>query len=154
MPTILETYQITKNSFDAGMQTAMPSPAQIWIWQEIIYRIEVLETCQMLAKTAPQSLDAQTLVSHYQMVDAFIQNLASERRYGMSVGDEAKKHRETANNNLLRIIHDYRARFGSFTPGGDTGCYRKTISNVIQTILPVWIQYRQTFIEIKKEAAS
>ena len=151
MPTILESYQAGKNSFDAGIQTAMPSPAQIWVQQETIYRIEVLETCLMFAKTAPQSVDAQTLVSHYQMVDAFIQNLTSERRYGTSAGEETKKQRETAYNNLLRVIQDYRARFGSFTPGGDTGCYRKTISNVIQTILPVWIQYRQTYIEITRE---
>jgi len=151
MPTILESYQAGKNSFDTGIQTAAPSPAQIWVQQETIYRIEVLETCQMFAKTAPQSVDAQILVSHYQMVDAYIQNLTSERRYGTSANDEIKKQRETAYNNLLRVIQDYRARFGSFTPGGDTGCYRKTISKVIQTILPVWIQYRQTYIEISRE---
>ena len=151
MPTILESYQAGKNNFDTGIQTAAPSPSQIWVQQETIYRIEVLETCQMFAKTAPQSVEAQILVSHYQMVDAYIQNLTSERRYGISANDEIKKQRETAYNNLLRVIQDYRARFGSFTPGGDTGCYRKTISKVIQTILPVWIQYRQTYIEISRE---
>jgi len=151
MPTILESYQAGKNSFDTGIQTVMPSPAQIWAQQETIYRIEVLETCQMFAKTAPQSVDAKTLVTHYQMVDAFIQNIASERRYGTNAGEEVKKQRDTAHNNLHRVIQDYRARFGSFTPGGDTGCYRKTISNVIQTILPVWIQYHQTYIEISRE---
>jgi len=151
MPTILESYQAGKYSFDAGIQAAMPAPAQIWVQQETIYRIEVLETCQMFAKTAPQSVDAQVLMPHYQMVDAYMQNLTLERRYGMSVNDVIKKQRETAYNNLLRVIQDYRARFGSFSPGGDTGCYRKTIANVIQTILPVWIQYRQTFIEINRE---
>ena len=151
MPTMLEIYQAGKNSFDIGIQMAMPSPAQIWIQQETIYRIEVLETCQMFAKTAPQSVDGQILAPHYQMVDAYIQNLSQERRYGMSVGDETKKQRETAYNNFFRVIQDYRARFGSFTPGGEPGCYRKTITSVIQAILPVWVQYRQTYIEIKRE---
>ena len=151
MPTMLETYQAGKNSFDTSIQTAMPAPDQIWIQQETIYRIEVLETCQMFAKTAPQSVDVQVLSPHYQMVDAYIQNLTQERRYGMSAGEETKKQRETAYSNFLRVIQDYRARFGSFSPGGDTGCYRKTISKVIQTVLPVWIQYRQTYIEIKRE---
>ena len=151
MPTMLETYQAGKNSFDTSIQTAAPAPDQIWIQQETIYRIEVLETCQMFAKTAPQSVDAQILAPHYQMVDAYIQNLSLERRYGVSAGEETKKQCETAYNNLLRVIQDYRARFGSFSPGGDTGCYRKTISKVIQTVLPVWIQYRQTYIEIKRE---
>ena len=105
----------------------------------------------MFAKTAPQSVDAKILVSHYQMVDAFIQNIASERRYGINASEEVKKQRDTAHNNLHRVIQDYRTRFGSFTPGGDTGCYRKAISNIIQTILPVWIQYRQTYIEISRE---
>jgi len=152
MATMLENYQALKNSFDNGMQTAMPGPEQIWRQQELLYRIEVLETCQMFVKTAPNTTDVNLLVAHYQMADAYIQNLTQERRCNMNSSEEIKKQRETAYGSLNQVIESYRKRFGSFAPGNDAGCYRKTIANVIHTVLPVWIQYRQTYIEIKKEA--
>ena len=153
MATMLECYIARKDSFDNGMQAAMPGPIHIWLQQELLYRIEVLEACQMFAKTAPQSLDTKDLFWHYQMVDAYFQCLTTERRYGTDADENLKKQRETAHSNLLRIIQDYRKRLSSFTSGTDAGCYKKTITNVIQTVLPAWVQYRQTYIEITKEAA-
>ena len=153
MATLLENYTVYKNGFDAGMQTAMPSPAQVWRQQELLYRIEVLEACQMFIKTAPDSADTKELLWHYQMVDAYFQNLTAERRFGGCANENLQKQRDTAHSNLLRVMQDYRKRFSSFSSGGDAGCYRKTIAAVIQTVLPVWVQYRQTCIEITKEAA-
>jgi len=152
MATLLETYLARKNIFDGAFQTAMPGLDQIWRQQETLYRLEVLETCQMFVKSAPNTTDTEILIPHYQMVDAYIQNIALERKYGVIPTEEVKKQRETASGNLSLIIQDYRKRFGSFAPGNDAGSYRKAIAGVIQTILPVWIQYRQTYIEIKKEA--
>jgi len=153
MPTLLESYQAKKAGFESGLEAAMPGPDQIWRQQELLYRLEVLEACQMFVKTAPSSTDVGALIPHYQMVDAYLLNLSMERKYGQNPADEIKKQRDTAYNNLLLVFQDYRKRFGSFNPGNDAGCYRKTIAAVIQTVLPVWIQYRQTYIEIKKEAA-
>ena len=152
MATMLETYQEQKSKFDNSIQTVAPDPEQVWRQQEILYRIEVLETCQMFVKSAPDSVDIKPLVTHYQMVDAFVQNLTLERRYGVNSGDEAKKQCDTAYGSLIQVIEGYRKGFGSFAPGNDSGCYRKAIAGVIQTVLPVWIQYRQTYTEIKKEA--
>lgn len=153
MATMLETYTTQKACFDNSLHVAAPGPAQIWQQQELLYRIEVLEACQMFVKTTPQSVDVKDLLWHYQMVDAFFQSLSVERRYCACSDDDARKRRETAHGNLLQVIADYRRRFGSFAPGNDAGCYKKTIANVIQTVLPVWVQYRQTYIEITKEAA-
>jgi len=149
---MLENYQAQKIGFDNGTQTAMPGPDQIWRQQELLYRIEVLETCQMFVKTAPNSVALNVLVSHYQMVDGYIQNLVFERRYGYASNEEIKKQRDTAYDSLNLVIESYRKHFGSFAPENDTGRYRKAITDVIQTVLPTWIQYRQTYIEIKKEA--
>ena len=107
----------------------------------------------MFVKAAPQSADTKDLFWHYQMVDAYIQNLSLERRYAMDASENLQKQRETARGNLLRVIQDYRNRFTSFAPGNDASCYRETVAKVIQTVLPVWLQYRQTYTEIKKEAA-
>ena len=155
MATMLENYQAQKINFDNGMQTAMPDLAQIWRQQELLYRIEVLETCQMFVKTAPNSVDLDMLVPHYQMIDAYIQSLTLERRYGLNTSnEEIKKLRNTAYNSLNLVIESYRKHFESFTPENDTGCYRKIITSVIQTVLPVWIQYRQTYIDIKKHSCN
>jgi len=149
---MLENYQAQKISFDKGTQTAMPGLDQIWRQQELLYRIEVLEACQMFVKAAPYSIARNVLVSHYQMMDGYIQNLVFERRYGYgSNNEEIKKQRDTAYDSLNLVIESYRKHFGSFAPENDAGRYRKIINNVIQTVLPAWIQYRQTYIEIKKE---
>ena len=153
MATLLENYKASKDSFENGLQVAKPGPAQIWMYQEFLYRIEVLEVCQMFVKTAPEGTDIKTLCVHYQMVDAYFQNLTMERRSGACSAESVQKQRDTAHGNLLRVIQDYRKRFGSFAPGNDADCYRKIIANVIQTVLPVWVQYRQTYIELTKEAA-
>jgi hypothetical protein len=153
MATLLENYYDRSNKFDSGMLTAAPGPADIWRQQELLYRIEVLEACQLFAKTAPQSTETGDLVWHFQMMDAYIQNLTIERRFGAKADETLQNRRNTSLVNLLRVIQDYRKRLGSFSPGNDAGFYRKTITSVIQAVLPAWIQYRQTYIEINKEAA-
>ena len=145
MATLLETYIDLKNSFDEETGSN-----QIWEQQELLYRISVLETCQRFVKTAPHSADSKELLGHYQLLDAYLQNLTLERRFGARINE---KQCNTAHGNLLQVIQDYRKRFSSFAPGNDANCYRNTIAGVIQTVLPVWIQYRQTYTEIKNQEA-
>jgi hypothetical protein len=153
MATMLETYTSYKAGFESRMRAAMPGPAEVWRQQELLYRIEVLEACQTFVKTAPKSVEPGSLYWHYQMVDAYFHSLTTERRFGKCSDENRQKQRDTAHGNLLKVVQDYRSRFSSFAPGNDTDYYQKTISSIIQTILPVWIQYRQTFIEITKEAS-
>jgi len=148
MATMLESYQARKNAFDAGLQIAMPSPVQSWQQQETLYRIGVLEICQMFSKTAPRSADTSALLPHYQMMDACFQSLTQERRYGPVNNQDIQKQRETAYGSLLSVIQDYRKRFGSFAPATDEQ-YQKDIQSVIVTVIPVWIQFRNTYVEIK-----
>jgi hypothetical protein len=153
MGTMLEKYLVHKANFIKGMQISIPGPIDVWRQQELLYRIEVLEACQMFMNTAPHSAEPSALIWHYQMVDAYIQNLTMERRFGNAANEQLQQQRETAHKNLSHIIQDYRTRFGSFNSKGDADFYKEVISKIITTILPVWIQYRQTFIEIQKEAA-
>ena len=154
MKTMLECYKENADAFHDGMLTAMPSPQQTWAQMETLYRMDVLETCQMIAKTAPRSAKAKELEWHYQMFDAYFQCLATERRYGGCTGEGAEERQDSAHASLLQVIQDYRRRFGSFAPGSDDGCYRKTVSEVVRLVLIAWIQYRQTYIEINMEDTS
>jgi signal transduction protein with GAF and PtsI domain len=147
MSTLLEKYQAMKNGFDAGLSAAMPSPSQIWQHQEALYRIAALETFQSFVRTVPKSADMKVLLTHYQMVDAYIQNLTQERCGGNGVSEDIHKQRETAHASLEKVVQDYRRRFGSFAPGSDTQ-FQTDIRNVISAVVPVWIQYRNTYVAI------
>ena len=89
------------------------------------------------------------LLGHYQMMDAYVQSLALERRYGPDRGPDTQKEREAAQSNLGRVIQDYRKRFSAFSPTAAMA-YKKEINRVITTLLPAWLQFRNTFVPIKK----
>ena len=73
-----------------------------------------------------------------------------ERRYGPNRGPDTQKERDAAQNNLGRVIADYRKRFSSFAPSSQES-YSHEISKVVQTLLPAWLQYRNTFVPLKKK---
>ncbi len=114
---------------------------------EVNYRISVLETFRDLQFTAPQTLDTNAMGYHYQLVDACIQFLQAERKFGPKVDTIGLKKRETAANSLAHVINDQRKRFSSFR-ASTPDQYRNSIADMINTILPVWISYRNTYFEI------
>ena len=150
MATVLENYYGYRQQLLQRMAQPPISPADLWLYGEILYRIGVLETCQMFCKTAPSTMKTQVLLGHYQMLDAYVQSLATERRYGPNRGPDTQKERDAAQNNLGRVIEDYRKRFSSFKPSSPE-TYGHAISKLIQTLLPAWLQFRNTFVPIKKE---
>ena len=150
--TMLEKYQlafanIAKQIFPASLDAA-------WTFQELLYRIEVLQVCQMFNASAPIGDDLQAMFNHYQMVDIYLANLVQERQKGLAASETEKAQRATVYQNLCHIIADYRKRFGSFQPK-EPEQYKKEISKVIGAFLPVWIQMRNTYINIStKEIAA
>lgn len=150
MATVLENYYGLRGEVNKRIaQGNVPADA-IWWHGEIMYRISVLETCQMFCKTAPITIEVKVLQGHYKMLDAYVQCLALERRYGPNRGPDTQKERDAAQNNLGRVIADYRKRFSSFAPSNQES-YSHEISKVVQTLLPAWLQYRNTFVPLKKK---
>lgn len=154
MPTVLENYHAVRKKMAIQLNEKTFPPEQAWEYQELLYRIEVLEACQMFDMIAPVDCDAKAMLLHYQMVDAYIQGLCAERRYGTVADEHRKKQRETARDNLLRVIQDYRKRFSSFNPDRPEQ-YKKEIWRTICSLLPAWLQYRNTYVALgeNKEAA-
>lgn len=120
--------------------------------QELDYRIGVLETFQSLSKTAPISMDAKVLVQHYQVVDVCIRYLLTDHKFGPVTDESGKKKRETAQKALQDMIRDNQKRFTSFKAETQDH-YKKCISNCVNTILPMWLQYRDTYITINLQEA-
>lgn len=150
MPTVLENYYNLRHEVEQRVAQGGATASAVWWYGELVYRVGVLETCQMFCKTAPITVETQVLLGHYQMLDAYVQSLATERRYGPNRGPDTQKERDAAQNNLGRVIEDYRKRFSSFKPSAPE-TYSHEIGKLIQTLLPAWLQFRNTFVPIKKE---
>ena len=144
MATWLSEYKNLKNEMEKQIGAGHASLEQLMLYQELLYRIEVLYASQAFCQTAPVTTDVAVLSGHYQLVDAYIQCLTKERRLGQPADQNQKAMRQTASETL-----DSRKRFSSFTPT-DQNQYRKGVSSLINTVLPVWLKLRNTYINISK----
>ena len=91
MATVLENYYGIRRELEQRITQNPVTAASMWCYGEILYRTGVLETCQMYLRTAPISIETTALLGHYQMLDAYVQSLARERRYGPDRGPDTKK---------------------------------------------------------------
>lgn len=147
MATALETYRQRQNELLAQIAEQKTQPNTMLLLQEVNYRICVLETFQAFLKTAPITTDTKQMVYHYQMLDAYVRFIESERKFGAATDAEGKKKRETATTTLGRVTQDNRKRFSSFHATAPEQ-YKGEIGNLINTVLPVWVQLRNTYINI------
>ena len=80
MATWLSEYKNLKNEMEKQIGAGHASLEQLMLYQELLYRIEVLYASQAFCQTAPVTTDVAVLSGHYQLVDAYIQCLTKERR--------------------------------------------------------------------------
>ena len=78
-------------------------------------------------------------------MNALFTCMLQERQFGLPADEKVKKQRATALENLQLVINSFRRPFQSFAPNTPE-VYRETISKMITTVLPVWLQYRYTYI--------
>ena len=107
----------------------------------------MLETFESLSKSAPITMDTKVMGYHYQLVDAYVKFVLTERKFGPKTDTEGIKKRETAAASFEKVVQDGRKRFSSFSPTSQDQ-YRSTIGNYILTVLSVWMQYRNTYINV------
>ena len=147
MATLLDQYRERQNIFRSQIAENSLPLEDLLLVQELNYRICVLETFQSFCKSAPITMDTKVMGYHFQMVDAYVRFILTERKFGLKADAEGQKKRETARTSLERVVQDGRKRFTSFSAGTQEQ-YKKCISNFTNTILPVWMQYRNTYINI------
>lgn len=117
-------------------------------YQELLYRIEVLNVCRILCRTAPVTMDISTMVRHYQLAGDYIQCISEERLQGAPADEKQAARRKTAADTLNRTLEDWRKRFASFQPTNPEQ-YRQTICAYINTVLSVWLQLRSAYTTIE-----
>lgn len=150
MATILEKYQRERQNLYQQISEGTVTARALWRYNELTYRISVLESFRIFSISAPKTTDKKRLQRHYQMVDAFVQYSAQERSYGPSRGPDTEKERNAAKTNLDRVIQDYRKQFSSFSPSSDEA-YGWKITDVMKVVTPAWLQMRETFVPLKEK---
>ena len=151
MANYLDDYNNRKLSFGPLLQAGKMTLKDTMVYQELLYRIQVLETCRMLCKTAPVTTDTRELVGHYQLVDAVLFCAGKEHAFGAPVQEKGKAQRKAAGENLAKIVVDCRKRFSSFQAKSPEQ-YRQSISAMVGTVLVAWVQLRNTYVPIGEEA--
>ena len=147
MATVLEKYCKQRENMNAEIAQGAFTVEKLLVYQELLYRINVLETCMNFCKTAPVTPDLRALTDHYQLLDAFIQCMLLERRLGPAGDESVKRQRETGFANLENVVASFRKQFASFAPTAPDA-YRNAIHNMVGTILPAWVAYRNTYVNL------
>lgn len=147
MATILEQYREKQNNIRAQIAENSLPPEDLLVMQELNYRICVLETFQSFCKSAPVTTDTKVMGYHFQLVDAYVRFVLGERKFGPKTDSDGQKKRETAYTSFERVVQDGRKRFSSFKAGNQEQ-YKSAISTFVNTVLPMWMQYRNTYINI------
>ena len=140
MATALEKYYGMKENMNVAIAQGKLPVEHMLIFQEVLYRINVLETCMNFCKSAPTTPDMRVLTYHYQLTDAFIQCMMLERRLGPAGDEGVKTQRDTAFANMQNVVTSCRKKFSSFAPNNPDG--------MINTILPAWMAYRNTYVNL------
>ena len=148
MASVLEQYKIRQSAWNAQIGAGQLPLDVLLAVQELNYRVDVIDTFQAFCKTAPVTTDGKKLAFHYQLVDAYVQLLLGERKFGSKADEAGMKRRQTAEESVQQVVKANRKQFSSFKAGAPDQ-YKGAICKLINTFLPIWLQYRETYIHIQ-----
>lgn len=143
--SLLDTYYKKQEELEEQIVSKECTEEVLLMMQELRYRISVLETFKMFCLTAPENCEQKLLDYHYQMVACFVQMLLKERKFGLLADERGMKARETAETSLSIIAGDSIKRIAMFDVENQ---YKSNVLSRVSAILPAWIQYRNTYVEI------
>jgi len=149
--TMLEKLKVQRDTLLAQIESGETAVTakHLWLYQELLYRIEVFEVLQMLHRTAPCTTDTKILCPHYKTLDAYIHHISVERQYGKPADENDKKNRQTAIESLQKVIQDYQRKFSSFRPT-TAELYGKNTGELVKCVLVAWLQHRNCYVDINK----
>lgn len=123
-------------------------PDELMALQEMNYRMCVLETFQSMLRVTPMTTELQVIANHFQIISCYMELLLKERKFGPKLDETQRQKRDTALASLENVVRDGKERFMSFTaPYPDS--YKKCIGKYCNAVLPMWMQYRETYIRLQ-----
>lgn len=119
-------------------------------FQELEYRISVLESIRFWLETAPVTTEIRTLGEHYQVVSSYLELFRQERRHDIVADRQHREKSLTALLALSAVIHEGSEKFSRFYPV-DAKSYRNLLIPYVVDVLNRWLFYRNLYIDIPKE---
>lgn len=147
MATILEQYEAKQAQLHTQLAAGSARQECILHLQELNYRISVLKSMQAFCLSAPISMNMQDMRFHYQLLYSYVHGLCEERKIGPKADESVTRQRDTAAESLNRVCMDHWNRFASFHVTKEDQ-YREAVCKLANTVLPAWIQYRNTYVNI------
>ncbi len=144
---LVDQYHVKQGEIRAQIEEGTYPPDRLFQYQELTYRICVLETMRDFCKSAPATTDLRTLSTHFKIVDAYIKFIMTERQLGCKTDEDGLKRRETAHLALEKVVQDYGRRFSGFKASAPDQ-YQKQVTDMINAVISVWLQYRTTYINL------
>lgn len=144
---LIEVYQDKEKEYADLLLDGENSLTKIADLQEIKYRISVLSTLRMFIDSAPITDNMKEIKFHFGITSRVVDMLLEERRFGRTVDENGQKRRDTAEAALKNVVRQNKKRFESFKPE-KVSTYAKLMQEYISTVLPVWVQYRDTYIAV------
>lgn len=148
MATILEQYQQKSEDYRSQIAADSFPPDELLALQEMNYRICVLETFQSMLRVIPMTTDLRLIANHFQVISCYMELLLKERKFGPKMDEAQKQKRDTALASLETVVHDGKERFMSFTAPSVIS-YKQSIGKYCNAVLPMWMQYRETYISLQ-----
>lgn len=148
MATVLEQYQQKSEDYHSQISADSFPLDELMNLQEMNYRMCVLETFQSMLRVTPITTDLQVIVKHFQVVYFYMELLLKERKFGPKMDEAQKQKRDTALASLEAVVHDGKERFMSFTAPSVIS-YKQSIGKYCNAVLPMWMQYRETYISLQ-----
>lgn len=144
---LIDQYKGLHKQLKVNLAEGTTTIEELCVLQEVKYRICVLDTLRAFCTSAPKTTDTTKLCYHYQLVSTYLKFICSERRFGTKTDEDGLKKRETAGVSLERVVTDWTKRFSNFKADTEE-LYKTRIVEFINAVLSVWIQYRNTYINI------
>jgi hypothetical protein len=147
---LIEQYQKSGKLLEEQLLGGECSLKKVVDVQELKYRVSVLSTMRTFENSAPIGGETEDINFHFRILTKFVGLLIAERRTGRKVDEAGQKKRETALEVLENIFESKKEEFEEFDFEEKAGSYAKFVKDFLCTIVPVWAQYRDTYIDVSK----
>ncbi len=143
----LDNYTEKQAELKAQIKANSLPPDALVVYQELNYRIDVLESLKAFSQTAPITTEERVMMYHYSLIHRFISNLLTEHVIGPKTNEEGKQHREASKISLERVVQSEAKLFNSYKITKQDQ-YKIDLCNYIKSVLSVWIPYRDSYVKI------
>ena len=119
-------------------------------YQEIAYRLYVLDVMKRLADAIPKTQEPSEHTAHYQLMIRFLHGLVDEQDVMSPSPQTASDERECAKMMLINVFTDGVCRMQENTFSEPSG-YQLAAQSLLQTTTVAWLGYRETIVSVLGE---